>query len=60
MYHIYKQGDACVSPPSQLQMYQGRQPRRPFLKTTARLDVVVCAQERSLQYGTETMQGLEA
>lgn len=61
MYHLHKQGDARVSTLRQLQMYQGRQPGRPFLskKVTARVNVAVCAQ-RSLQYGPETVQGLEA
>lgn len=60
--HLQKEGDSSVSTPSQLQMYQGRQPGRPFLSktVTARVNVAVCVQRRSLQYGPETMQGLEA
>lgn len=61
MYHLHKQGDACASTPSQLQMYQGDSQEGPSLskKVTARVNVAVCAQ-RSLQYDPETMQGLEA
>lgn len=61
MYHVHKQGDVCVSTPNQLQTYL-RQPGKSFLKKklTARVNVAVCAQRRSLQYGPETMQGLEA
>lgn len=60
--HVHKQGDACVSTPNQLKMYQGRQPGRPFLKKnmTGRVSVAVCEQRRSLQYGPESTQGLEA